>query len=341
MSYLVFGLGLLLAICGAASISFGYGIINVERGWASVIGGAAALSGGIVTIALAMILHSLSGLRALLKAERDAPPVLPEATRLSDPPVIVASPAQARAAPAQDDAPVAPSIDDGAARTVAAGPPAGSSQRAELAAAPVAQASIEDIRRVVAQTMKRPPPERRIEIEAPAPAAEVEAGASQAPHERPPFERGPRRRPEPGPFGLPRAVDLKDIAPQHFGAAPAEAAAPLASPSRTALSASPPALDRLVSRPAGEPAPSPAAAQALLPQAPARPVENAQGTPPRRGEGRSEERSNIIGRYESEGTNYVMFADGSIDARSDRGAFHFSSMAELKAFMDAQASGGS
>ncbi len=69
MSYLVFALGLLLAICGAASISFGYGIIDVERGWASVIGGAAALSGGIVTIALAMILHSLSGLRALLKAE--------------------------------------------------------------------------------------------------------------------------------------------------------------------------------------------------------------------------------------------------------------------------------
>jgi hypothetical protein len=44
----------------------------------------------------------------------------------------------------------------------------------------------------------------------------------------------------------------------------------------------------------------------------------------------------IVGRYESEGTSYVMYADGSIEARSERGVFHFQSMAELKAFMDAQ-----
>jgi hypothetical protein len=45
----------------------------------------------------------------------------------------------------------------------------------------------------------------------------------------------------------------------------------------------------------------------------------------------------IVGRYESEGTSYVMYADGSIEARSERGVFHFRSMAELKAFMEAQA----
>jgi hypothetical protein len=45
----------------------------------------------------------------------------------------------------------------------------------------------------------------------------------------------------------------------------------------------------------------------------------------------------IVGRYESEGTSYVMYADGSIEARSERGVFHFQSMAELKAFMQAQA----
>jgi hypothetical protein len=45
----------------------------------------------------------------------------------------------------------------------------------------------------------------------------------------------------------------------------------------------------------------------------------------------------IVGRYESEGTSYVMYADGSIEARSERGVFHFQSMAELKAFMEAQA----
>ena len=36
-----------------------------------------------------------------------------------------------------------------------------------------------------------------------------------------------------------------------------------------------------------------------------------------------------------------MYADGSIDARSDLGAFHFSSMAELKAFMESQTRGDS
>jgi hypothetical protein len=45
----------------------------------------------------------------------------------------------------------------------------------------------------------------------------------------------------------------------------------------------------------------------------------------------------IVGRYESEGTSYVMYADGSIEARSERGVFHFQSMAELKAFMEPQA----
>jgi len=45
----------------------------------------------------------------------------------------------------------------------------------------------------------------------------------------------------------------------------------------------------------------------------------------------------IVGRYQSEGTSYVMYADGSIEARSEHGVFHFQSMAELKAFMEAQA----
>jgi hypothetical protein len=40
---------------------------RVERGWTSVIAGSTALSCGIVTIALGIILHRLSGLHSLLK----------------------------------------------------------------------------------------------------------------------------------------------------------------------------------------------------------------------------------------------------------------------------------
>ena len=75
MSYLVLALGALLSLCGAFAISAGYGIIQVERGWAGVIAGATALSGGIVTIALGFILHSLSGLHALHKTGKGLTPL--------------------------------------------------------------------------------------------------------------------------------------------------------------------------------------------------------------------------------------------------------------------------
>ncbi len=42
----------------------------------------------------------------------------------------------------------------------------------------------------------------------------------------------------------------------------------------------------------------------------------------------------MIGRYEAEGTSYLMFSDGSIEAQSESGVFHFASMAELKAFIE-------
>ena len=42
----------------------------------------------------------------------------------------------------------------------------------------------------------------------------------------------------------------------------------------------------------------------------------------------------MIGRYESEGTSYVMYADGSIEAQSAAGIYRFASMAELKSFIE-------
>ncbi len=44
--------------------------------------------------------------------------------------------------------------------------------------------------------------------------------------------------------------------------------------------------------------------------------------------------SAIIGRYEADGTSYVMFADGSIEAQSEAGVYRFSSMTELKAYIE-------
>jgi hypothetical protein len=44
----------------------------------------------------------------------------------------------------------------------------------------------------------------------------------------------------------------------------------------------------------------------------------------------------VIGRYDAEGTCYIMYADGSIEAQSDQGVARFSSMADLKAYFETQ-----
>ena len=44
--------------------------------------------------------------------------------------------------------------------------------------------------------------------------------------------------------------------------------------------------------------------------------------------------SPVIGRYEAEGTSYIMYADGSIEAQSEAGVYRFASMAELKSFIE-------
>jgi hypothetical protein len=252
------------------------------------------------------------------------------------PAVTAASPHGATTLPI-DDAGGAPDAErpaPAAAAPVAAQLAAVSSPRAEPAAARGAEASIEDVRRVVAETIKRTS-ERRAETEAPWPAKEVEAGAAPSLAAAPPVEQAPRRRPGPAPFGLPRALDLKDIAPQHFGAARAEVAAMRGAAPKTEQTEASSGSNRPAPPSAAEPAPS---APAQASPAPARPVaEKPEASPPRRGD----DRFNVIGRYESEGTSYVMFADGSIDARSQLGAFHFSSMAELKAFMESQTRGDS
>ncbi len=42
---------------------------------------------------------------------------------------------------------------------------------------------------------------------------------------------------------------------------------------------------------------------------------------------------NVIGRYSSGGASYMIFADGSIEAEMDEGAFRFASMGEFKQYL--------
>ncbi|ACK50623.1 conserved hypothetical protein [Methylocella silvestris BL2] len=331
MSYLIFAAGLLLAVCGAASISFGYGIINVERGWASVIGGASALSGGLITMALALILHSLSRLRAVLKAQGKRAVAATPAAVAEVPEDLVAQ-ATAKEAPAAESAvadltSAQTRVDDEHVTLVIPGPASAPATLAPPAVRqpapaapepwaaglePGAQASIEDIRRVVAETIKG----KRLET------LGAEAGQRAAaelpaaePLVKPPPSVGaelpPRRRAPPLSFHLPRAVGLNDLAPQGSTGAQTSVAPPLAGPEDMRQDSPHPAPEQVFA----------GASEPLRPDMPRK-------DPPV-----------VLGRYESEGTTYVMFSDGSIEARSKRGAYRFNSMAELKSFMDAQARG--
>ena len=71
-------LGLVLVLGGSASIWQGYDIIQVERGWTEVIAGATALTGGVVTIAVGLLIGVVARLRhdilATLAAPAFAPP---------------------------------------------------------------------------------------------------------------------------------------------------------------------------------------------------------------------------------------------------------------------------
>jgi hypothetical protein len=42
----------------------------------------------------------------------------------------------------------------------------------------------------------------------------------------------------------------------------------------------------------------------------------------------------IIGRYSSGGSDFTLYSDGSIDAQTDQGMFHYGSMAELRAHIE-------
>ena len=289
-------------------------------------------------IALALILHNLSRLRALLVAERDArakaavPPWADSRVAAATPAGVAAQVMASARAPT-----IQPLNDDVGAGAVAENP--ATDVNSHPAAAAIAQASIEDIRRVVADSIKRKAPEPHAGAFDPQIATDKQVQDAAPPGDL--KAQDPARR---GSFGLPRAIGLKDIAPQHFSAqrTPVNAtrsaatemergeAAAIATDDAwrgTETACASASRDRPAARSAGARPQQPQAAR-VLPESPAE-------TPKRRGE----DKLTVIGRYESEGTSYVMFADGSIDAHSERGGFHFSTMAELKAFMDAQAQG--
>ena len=330
MSYLVLGVGFLLSIAGALAAYQGYGIVEVERGWTGVIAGSIVFSCGIVTMALALILRSLGKLHAVLEAEEQSLPLtndLPSelrvrpgislsrsAPRFHEPePEHAAGPAPAFAA------------SEGMPRPLHHEETGEIGQKSAMDEA-VHVGGLDKPR--AWEHFARIPQEREIE-EPPA----HEPGDQEAREQE--FLTPPSRRPETvlgagpdeqvGESHYPSVADhplepetgpSTHFAP-HLEPEPSEAgSAELEAFIHGEIEAGhhEPPESEIAEPPMAEPVPPP----------PAAPV--SKNGP-----------LSIIGRYEAEGTTYLMFSDGSIEARSARGVFRFKSMAELKTFMEGQA----
>jgi hypothetical protein len=374
MSYLVLALGALLSLCGAFAIYAGYGIIQVERGWAGVIAGATALSGGIVTIALGFILHSLSGLLALHKAgngltpiprelgEKEASELRPEpelaldpeasmAPEAGQPPAAMPSAASSRTWPQRPARPnLAPARNFLKSRGIA--PPAARGTPDSDFAFPTHPLASRDSPKL-SQAENEPPSEPGVAMQGEA------AAANSAPVVEGTVEPGQNPNGEPELFDDDKVDD--DIVREppigaqlqqtHFklGEPETESGPRVTSPVETApidviISEDrriepEPALDawEAVAKHSPEaigPAsldPAPALISEALPGVDA--LEPSPLVVPAVGEAGLA----IVGRYESEGTSYIMYADGSIEARTQHAVLHFKSMAELKAFLETQA----
>jgi hypothetical protein len=368
MSYLVLALGALLSLCGAVAIYAGYGIIQVERGWAGVIAGATALAGGIVTIALGFILHGLSGLHVLLKSRKGLTPLPRElgeggAGELRAEPGLAFSPeasVASEARPAAAAMPPAASPRTRPQRSMRPNlAPARNLSKSRGAAPPAARGTPESdfalpthppLSRAapkVSHAANEPPPEPGFGIEGGA------ASANSAPVAEATSQREWTEDSEPGLF------DDDTAREQTFEAQLEEA---LYDPGEPGIESGPhatwpaetapidamtggdhrilpdTALDawRADAKPSPEavglasPAPPPPFESEALPEADPR-----EPSPPSVPSA-SEAGLAVVGRYESEGTSYIMYGDGSIEARTRHAVLHFKSMAELKMFMEAQ-----
>jgi hypothetical protein len=352
MKYALFALGLLLLFIGAYAVYFGYGIIEVERGWASVIAGTTAFVGGLLILGVAWIIQTLEQIRAVLRANatdtnvmsgvaayeelQDAPGVhgaamdlpLPTAP-VSWPPQtspVYTTPALHEAVP--EDMPQSLFVTEATETTQ---PPATASPL-DIAPAPVMEQRAKPPVKALWRHFARETAAQLSDVQLAA-AGPKEPGitAPAAPAQPPPL---------PGAIAFPAPEEPREPAPvvEHgdwLDHAFAELDASLAQTASSAVpeptAAEPPALEPAVSEPhvsepvsesshpdfAAEP-PPPLAHEPASPEFP------------------FTEKPAVIGRYEAEGTNYIMYADGSIEAHSERGVAYFNSMTELKAYFETQ-----
>ncbi|MGC1369368.1 MAG: hypothetical protein WA831_05955 [Methylovirgula sp.] len=280
MKYVLLALGIVLIIGGAMSMYWGYGIIEDERGWATFLAGATALTGGVIVIALAFVFGALERLRVGLETRMVL--ALPAKPDLSAPPPLPL---------AREEAP-APQREE---------PAFGATDRAVPARS--AERSPEPPHTAPAAPVMPEPPQPATAGLSRASSAFIAAAA-----------KAREQQTDPSITDLWRRVGVNLETMKSDKIAPAPQAGDRQEPR---LTAGPDWLDEALAGFGESVAPqSPEANEDAPPLAPNAPPEQPE----------------VIGRYKVEGTEYLMYADGSIDAQTEEGVLRFKSLGELKAF---------
>jgi hypothetical protein len=321
MAVIILAIGGLLTLIGVYAVAIGLPVIEIERGWSMVISGSVLISGGLVVAALGFVVRAVNGLRGSLAAQ----PAMSAVTA----PAALALPVRPEPAIAPDTPAAEPVL---AVHPPAPVPAASESIPAFAVAAPTAAAAavIGAGAGYLATHHEPEPAEPAHEPEAPAtpepapPAHAFDVPAFDPPEPPAPAAAEPKAADALGPDWLDREFAAFDLETSHEPPPP-HAPEPAAAPSlpephehEPAPHAAAPTPEPLIEAPAAahEPAPEP--------------VAEAPSTAPETPEGNL----SVIGRYDSDGTSYVMYSDGSIEAQSESGVFRFGSMAELKAFIE-------
>jgi hypothetical protein len=359
MRFFVFFLGALLIAAGATSIGFGIDIVQVERGWTEVISGAMILAAGAVIVALGCVVAKLDQvLRATERALRSpadqgvavapaasanvetagvepaglrgTPPV---AREWSAPPVVAMAEVESVAVHAQSASPgtgqVLPGEPWAHGGEEAGAASARSEPRVEADHTPAATAAAEI---GAPDEMPEASAETNFEWLERALSDTDKPDRSDVRPDRQDRRQDERQdnSPDNGHPEEMRQAGMRPEVPQPRDGGRREESFSARDPARPASSTKETADQQkdIVLRPL-PPAPEPE----LRRTGPDEPRDHAGdfgSLAPTAAE------PAILGRYQANGNSYVMFSDGSIEAVTQTGVYRFGSMAELKAFIEAQ-----
>jgi hypothetical protein len=344
MKYVLFAFAVLLLLIGAYCVYTGLPIIEVERGWASVISGTMAVVGGALLFGIGWVVKTLEQLRAAVAAGEKSG--------------VIAAPAPSardfRSDETSDERQV---VRADAAAPVAWPPhtsPAPTAQEQDETRRPV-YAPRTERRQEVRQEVRHEVREEVFEEDDFATEAESILRTPLTEDDRPVREQpathisdlwrrngkpGDKKNPLGGAFQKPPAAANSVIEPRPKPSTAANGPQPLDDEFASADGAENGNADWYSADfPAAanaEQAPDPAPAEFETYET----AVNRNVAPPTaanavRAEDDDEaEEPAVIGHYEAEGTSYTMFSDGSIEAQSERGVARFKSMAELKAYFE-------